>query len=561
MTKRIKKYDVLFIFLFMIVFSFLLFKVRYGYIYNDEPYLLSLGYRFALGDAMLVEDWSIGQLVGFLIFPFMKLFVMLRNNTDYIVLYGRLCFILVWSLTTLYCYIRLRKYKYWAAIALMSFYLFAPLDMMTLSYNSFSLIGLIGMSSTIVSAKSPKEYIIVGLFLAIAVLCNPFIIFIYILFTVIFLINLALKNIYMPNKININKAWFYMTMGSFILLVIFVLFLLSRSNVNQIIDSIDYIINTNHEHPVLNTIELIQSYLSAMNSRFLIMIIFMPILITASIIDKNRYKRRLIYIIFSILITLMSFKSIIDNIEIYPNINLTVIPLIVVGIESFILTREKDYDVFIYFVVFGFIFSFLYHLSSNVGLPAIAFSYSIITVGSILLIGNLIIEIKQFNLSNVLLIIVICIQFSFQGYIRYNRYYLDGNIDELKYQIEVGPAKGIITNPTDWEVYSWHYQQFQMIMFDADEKDIFYYPYTNPWYYLATNMQIGTYSTWGSWGSPEQTNEINKDYFKVLPYKYPNYVLLNKNDDIQLNDLIEELTIKGYEIRETDDFILYLKIK
>ena len=47
MTKQIKKYDILFVILFVFVLSFLLYKVRYGYIFNDEPYLLGLTYLFS----------------------------------------------------------------------------------------------------------------------------------------------------------------------------------------------------------------------------------------------------------------------------------------------------------------------------------------------------------------------------------------------------------------------------------------------------------------------------------------------------------------------------------
>ena len=559
MEKRIKKYDILFIILFLITLSFLVFKSKYGYIYNDEPYLLSLGYRFALGDAMLVDEWSIMQLVGFLIYPFMKVFRILKGDTNRIAMFGRYCFILLWSMSVIYSYICLRKYKFWAAISLMSFYLFAPLDMMTLSYNSFGLIGLLCFSSTIIGAKNEKHYILAGLFLAIAVICKPFIVSVYILFSILALINIKLKKIYLPNNISISKAWIYLSIGCSILFIMFVSFILSRASISTVIDSIKYIIASDAEYTAINIYGLTIKYFREFNLKFKFILFFFPILTIIILIDKERYKRRDIYTFLSVILLYVSFKSVLDKIEVYPNLNLTVIPLMVVGMTSFILTKDKDYDIFIFFIVFGIIYSFIFNLSSNLGLPAIGIPYSLVTVGSILLIGNLIDELQFKDITTYILLLSIFIQFYYQGTIRYERYYLDGSIEYLTDKIEIGPAKGIITNETYCGMYSWQYEQLQMILYDATSEDVFYYPYSNPWYYFATNMQIGTYSTWGSWGNPIKTHELNKEYFKQKPYKYPTYVLLDRKNEIQLTEFIDELISKGYEKRETDDFILYFK--
>lgn len=266
-----------------------------------------------------------------------------------------------------------------------------------------------------------------------------------------------------------------------------------------------------------------------------------------SLLDKKKYKHRIIYLILTLILLYFTFNNILKTIYIYPNLNITVIPLTVVGIMSFVLTKNKDYDIFVYFIFLGIFCSFLFQFSSNLGLPAIGTAYSIVTVGSIILIGNLIDELGFNNISTYILLICIGIQFCYQGYIRYDRYYLDNVMATLNSKIEVGPAKGIITNSTDCETYTLHYEQFQMLLYDATKEDVFYYPYSNPWYYLATNMQIGTYSTWGSWGDPVGTNKINQEYFKQKPYKQPTYVLLNKNHDIQLYELIENLNKKGYK--------------
>ena len=66
--------NVIFIFSLLLGLTFLLWKANYGYIYNDEPFLLGLGYRLVNGDAMIANEWSVMSIVSFLIYPFMYIY-------------------------------------------------------------------------------------------------------------------------------------------------------------------------------------------------------------------------------------------------------------------------------------------------------------------------------------------------------------------------------------------------------------------------------------------------------------------------------------------------------
>lgn len=74
--------NVIFIFSLLLGLTFLLWKANYGYIYNDEPFLLRLGYRLVNGNAMIVNEWSVMSIVSFLIYPFMYIYIIFNSTTE-----------------------------------------------------------------------------------------------------------------------------------------------------------------------------------------------------------------------------------------------------------------------------------------------------------------------------------------------------------------------------------------------------------------------------------------------------------------------------------------------
>ena len=66
---------------------FMLNRAKYGYIYNDEPFILTLSHRLIKGDVFLYDEWQPTQLTGFLNYPWMILFTATHNNTDGMILF------------------------------------------------------------------------------------------------------------------------------------------------------------------------------------------------------------------------------------------------------------------------------------------------------------------------------------------------------------------------------------------------------------------------------------------------------------------------------------------
>lgn len=549
---KIKYYDYVFIFLFLLISIFLAYKLHYGYFYNDEPFLLTLGYRFARGDLILVHDWNVASMTGYLIFPFIKIYKIFFSDNDGIIIFGRFCYLILWGSTVIFSYLRLRKYEIFNTLGCIFLYLFAPLDMMTLSYNSFCIIGLVVCSILFLTAKSSKTYIFAGLFFSFSVVSIPYMILIYFGFTLITAINLICKKIKINNNISLSSIWINFSIGAAINFFIFILFVFVRgANFRDILISVNNILKINYEHRLYGFIELCNQYIKEISCRFRYYIIFNIIVFILAFFDKKRHKKINCYLVLAILSFIAQFIYLIIIKDEYPNLNLTIIPLGIIGFS--LIKINKDKEIFLYFQLLGIIYSFVFLQSSNLGLPALATAYILISFGTILSFNNL----KFNNKPKILLIFLTVSQLCFQFYYRYHNYYLDENISKLTYKIENGPAKGIYTNINDYENYEYIYEQISWLLDDILSTDLLLVNDFMPWVYLIKDVEYGTYSTWGDLLNQANNLAINSDYYSYFPNKFPNYIIFNKRDLESLSLFINELSDRNYKTKESWDYVLY----
>ena len=68
-----KKRKLIFLISFVLGAVFLLWKMQYGYIFNDEPFILSLGHRFLKGDKLFINEWNGTQLFSLINFPIINI--------------------------------------------------------------------------------------------------------------------------------------------------------------------------------------------------------------------------------------------------------------------------------------------------------------------------------------------------------------------------------------------------------------------------------------------------------------------------------------------------------
>ena len=93
---------ILFIILFSLSVLFNIWRAKFGYFSRDESLYLAIPYRMLQGDLLLLNEWHLSQMSAFLIYPLLKLYLLLFQTTDGIALNFRYIYICFHSLTALY---------------------------------------------------------------------------------------------------------------------------------------------------------------------------------------------------------------------------------------------------------------------------------------------------------------------------------------------------------------------------------------------------------------------------------------------------------------------------
>ena len=150
--KRLDKADVIFGVLLTAVIFIHLSRIRLGNVDIDEGFYLTVPYRLAQGESLLADEWHVSQLVGFLLYPFVKCYLLIHGNTEGIYLASRYVYLACLTGSAIVSYILLRKRnRYMAAIANIMFALFTHACLRTLSYNTIGMLAVWLMASVLMA--------------------------------------------------------------------------------------------------------------------------------------------------------------------------------------------------------------------------------------------------------------------------------------------------------------------------------------------------------------------------------------------------------------------------
>ena len=124
---RSKGYDLIFVTLCAAILVFFVHIAQYGYNGYDESFYLTVPYRLVQGDVLLRDEWHPAQLVGFIMYPVMWLYMNISRSTDGMILTFRYIYIAAQAAAAIYIYVRLKKLSPVGAIAASAvFFLFVP---------------------------------------------------------------------------------------------------------------------------------------------------------------------------------------------------------------------------------------------------------------------------------------------------------------------------------------------------------------------------------------------------------------------------------------------------
>ena len=528
---------------------FLFWKCRYGFGNIDESFYITIPYRLFRGDALFLEEWHLSQMAGLLTLPPVALYVSLTGGTDGIILFMRYLCSTVQCAIALFIYLRLRKITWaGAAVAALSFVLYIPFGIMALSYNSMGIMALVVCTVILYTAKSrkPLQYIIAGLFYAVAVLCCPYLAVVFVLYLVaVGAVALGKYLSRTPAREDFDcwsiKGAFFVSVGAAIAAVAFLAFVLSRASVGDILKAFPQILN-DPEHPAIAFVDSFNAFFrridkaNALTPQLYDGFLLLGIVCIA---DRNSHKRKLAYFPIATALTIVLMHS---HYELNNYINTLMWSVNVLAIFAFILTQDKRIKGMFYTMwIPGILYAFCLNITSNQGFYAISSASAAATVGSILMVtlfaaemvkdSNVPIPLMRYCAAGLVGLLMV-FQLGTQCVLRYNSVFWEKGMENQTVRIEDGIDAGLIVSEAWDRSYHNTLKNLQVLEKYDPEKVLFLSKST--WYYLATDYESSTYSAWIAGVTEHSINRLEA-YYALNPHKMPDAVFA----DIQYKEIAQ----------------------
>ena len=507
---------------------FMLNRTKYGYIYNDEPFILTLSHRLIKGDVFLYDEWQPTQLTGFLNYPWMILFTATHNNTDGMILFFRYIYVVLNFVSLLFVYLRLSNYSKKPLItgaACLYLLLFSSMDILTVSYNFYSLTGLLLFVTLCITGQSNIEYLFAGILFSVATLASPYLAIVFVLYYLFFSLNhFVLKKDISKNLIDITKMVLF---GVILSVVVFICFLYGTGgNISKMLNTVSYIF-TDVEYPSQSIFQLIYGYLYTWVNKFRTFGFMLAVFVMLSLIDK---KHKTLWLEAHIIAFVILTPRMI-HIFLY-QFNYLIMQIALLGFHALIIDEQRN-NSYSLIAIAGVIFSFILYATSDLKQYAIANGMVLAGFASFFLIDD---YLQKYE-NNTILIKTLCIllvfaQIGTEVYERMTKYYLDNNINDNLYLIEESVAKGLYVDQEQYDTYMSVYNDINVNIPHAAKLLVLS---QKPWIYLANDSDYCTYSAWMTSSKEFRINRL-KEYYTLHQDKYPNYIYV-LDEDFKLEEL------------------------
>lgn len=557
MKKRIGKEQLLVIGMFVAIMLILLWRCFYSINYGDEPYCISSVWRFYKGDALLAEDWfPAQQLIAWILSPLFYLFRLFSDSNDGIILASRIAYVVFQGIVSTIIYIRLKEYKYYRVPAVLFYLLFTQNNMFTLNYNTLG-IGCMLLVLAILTTEqrfSKGILIIVGVLTAVMILSQPYAIIMFVLWAVIVLLLVPFSRKKTLHPLLRFRTLFFVGLGSFLVLIAFGAVVLSRAGIAEIQNGFQYLMS-DPEHQ-MDLKYKVTKYFERFYRYYRNQIVITGVCLIIGFFKDNKIVRFMkiesfLLAIMAAINALISLGWISD----YVPIDFICVPMTFLGVSIWLLGKKKNKELFFAWIVPALFYTFCVQLTTNTGILAVTSACIVATVGSVLMLGEVLKEAKETVSKPVyqsILLIMIAV-FGLQGllltYHRINATWWSASVEECSEMIEKGPAQGIYTSPEDAKEY---YAALDVIdSLDLNENDKILFIELEPMLYLYADLPAASYSTW----TIEENNFLD-DYYQYYPEKEPTVVCWmqanNQEEAIGISYFLE----KGYQLIETSEGIV-----
>ena len=532
--RRIRTEDIVFAVLLALLTVLQLLRAPYGLDRADESYYLTVPYRFLQGDIPLVHEWNLGQLSGLLLTPVMWVYRLFGGTGEGMILRFRYIYVFFQSVTAVLIYLLLRKKSALGGLlAALIFVPFSPYLIMALSYNSMG-IGLLLLAGLVLAynERSPAFQTAAGVLFAMAVLCCPYLLALYLCWGVGLGIYAAVKK----ERSGI-KGFLVFTAGAAAVALVLAVAILSRAGLREILAGLPAMLN-DPEHTYLSLPKQTGKYfyhllLSRKISLF-------AAAATAGIVvlgrlDRKRAEHRWLYVSAGAAVTAVFLLVVYAK---YRYINYFMLPLTVLGAVCYLHDAERDRAVFRYVYLSGWVYSYLMILSSNNFYEALTASLTVSTVASAYFAGKTAEVLLQDKKSRKKLLAAgsaiactaLALVFTAASKLAYahGTYFVMATFPTsmMNYTIDCGPARGIRIYDNEYVNYMNRYEQSLPVR-QAKGENVLYITH-DCWMYLADRKKNAAYSSWLAIFSPDNVLERLEEYREQHPEKLPDAVYIDK---------------------------------
>lgn len=604
-----KRQNIIALLCFFAAIVFFCRKARYGFGFSDESLYISNALRLIMGDTLFADDWHVSQLTGFFLYLPVKAYISIAGSTDGIVLFCRYLFVALQGVVSSVIYLRLKKYGMFSIIAALIFYLHIPFfTLMSPGYYALGLafVVLTGLLMATTKKYSKSMFYWVGLFFACAVLCNPALTFVYLLYSVCVIVfeytkKKEKRHLNFPAISFAGKTWLWISLGIFTMAVIFITFLLAKTTTKELIDNFPMLLSdpeyTGSGAQSLFSISRTLAEIIRINPY---LFAAFAVLFAIIVFDKNRIARKKPYV----MITLFIFFAFIISITLsfsFPAYGYWMFPLTLLGLITYILSENKKKNMYIFLWIFGLLYAVCLDITSDMGFVVASQGLMISNVASVIFIKLFIEEMQAENkyskqnklnltknsgrnssrqnkiLSGILvpiltaaLLFQICqecyIALDFKFYPEYLALNSKSTIciqrdskEKLNSVLQKGPQKGLKTTAAATKIYDSILTDLSGIKEKGSGNVLI--AGTLPWCYLYLDMPYASFSSRFQADKIEVEKQRLTDYYKLHPEKLPDYIYIPKVFDINfisipdklLETIIAQLTENyKYIVKESD---------
>lgn len=529
-------------FAFLALFVFLLWKCSFGYANMDEAFYLTVPYRMCRGDRLLLHEWNLSQLTGVLLYPAVRLFLLIHGGTDHILLSFRCLFTAVWALGAVFLFLRLKDFSLpGSMLASLAFLIYTPFGIMALSYNSLGILLFVSSLTIAVSARTRPgiQFLAAGVLFAGAVLCCPYLVLVYLLMTA------ACLCAALGKRKRALALWLWFSLGCGALLAVFCAFVFSKeTGIREILTTLPFLLE-DPEHPKISLGESLRAYLSSIYhcsglfpACFAVSVVLLALPFLTGHVMPCFAASCLVCVVLQI--------SILREL---PYLNFVMFPLNMA--VPFCALHCKTRAVRLpFFGIWapGGLYTLCSFLASNQKFFVISSVSTIMTVAGIVMLCASVpyLQAREQNRRGtwaalLALALLLGVQLSAETALRYSSVFWEpGGMSAQTLTAAAGPERGIRMTPERLEQYSAMADDVSVIRSREGVQKILFVS-ENTVLYLMAEKDFSTYSAWLGRGSRHSIDRLDT-YFSLFPDKLPDGIYL----DASFSKYLDRFLWQGY---------------